>query len=262
MKIGVRNALKRQEAGEAGRRDPMAASARFRRLCWSGMTVSALFLSAFSGPATAANCGSTAAPGLDWSGCSKSSIMLQGSDLHGANLSEAHLDNTDLSGANLTAANLEKATLVRAWLKNVKAETANFKRIEAYRSSFSDILASGASFVSAELQRADFSNAQLTNADFSKAELGRANFDKAMLAGSKFSLANLSRANLATAVIDGPVDFKGAFMFLTRIEGLDLSMATGLEQPQLDLACGDQSTKLPAGVQTPGAWPCAPDQKD
>ena len=47
-----------------------------------------------------------------------------------------------------------------------------------------------------------------------------------------------------------------AFMFLTRIEGLDLSAAWGLQQAQIDLACGDTSTKLPAGLSAPAHWPC------
>ncbi|MDL2401023.1 pentapeptide repeat-containing protein [Rhizobium mayense] len=210
----------------------------------------------------AADCGDVARPGLNWSECSKTNIMLQGSDLHGANLAGVHFDSTDLSNANLTLANLEKATLVRTWLKNARAEAANFSRIEAYRSDFTNILATGARFVSAELQRAEFGGAQLANADFQKAELGRADFEKAVLTGVNFSLANLSRATLSGATIKGPVAFDGAFMFLTRIEGLDLSAATGLTQQQISLACGDKSTVLPAGLKMPEGWPCPPDDKD
>ncbi len=210
----------------------------------------------------AADCGNVAAPGLDWSKCSKTNIMLQNSDLHGANLAGAHFDSTDLSDANLTSANLEKATLVRAWLKNAKADGANFKRIEAYRSDFSNASVNGASFANAELQRAEFAGAQLANADFQKAELGRADFDKAILSDVNFSFANLSRATLGGAVMKGPVSFSGAFLYLARIEGLDLSNATGLQQAQLNLACGDGSTKLPTWLKAPAVWPCPPDDPD
>jgi len=226
------------------------------------LAVAILLVSGTHNPAQAGDCGNVAAPGLNWSECSKTNIMLQGSDLHGANLVGAHFDSTDLSNANLTLANLEKATLVRTWLKNARAEAANFSRIEAYRSDFSNVLANGARFASAELQRAEFSGAQLTNADFQKAELGRADFDKAVLTGSNFSFANLSRAALSGATIKGPVAFGGAFMYLTCIEGLDLSAATGLEQEQINLACGDKSTTLPAGLKVPETWPCPPDDKD
>jgi uncharacterized protein YjbI with pentapeptide repeats len=226
------------------------------------LAVTILLASGARNPAQAADCGNVASPGLDWSECSKTNIMLEGSDLQGANLAGAHFDSTDLSNANLTLANLEKATLVRAWLKNARAEAANFSRIEAYRADFSNISANGARFASAELQRAEFGGAQLTNADFQKAELGRADFDKAVLTGSNFSLANLSRAALSGATIKGPVAFGGAFMYLTRIEGLDLSTATGLEQEQINLACGDKATVLPAGLKSPENWPCPPDDKD
>ncbi|WP_349436722.1 pentapeptide repeat-containing protein [Pararhizobium sp. A13] len=223
---------------------------------------SALLLSAslFSAqPAMASDCGSTPAPGLDWSECTKKSLMLPSSELEGANLFGTDFSLTDLSGSNLTSANLEKANLVRAWLAGARAEKANFARVEAYRSSFVNIVANGASFAGAELQRADFSGAQLTGADFEKAELGRAHFKGAVLTGTRFSLANLSRADLSGTTFEGPLVFDQAFLYLTRIEGLDLSAAKGLEQAQVDLACGDDKTKLPAGLTAPSSWPCGSD---
>jgi uncharacterized protein YjbI with pentapeptide repeats len=227
------------------------------------LALSAAFLLGSSSNALrAADCGNVAGPGLDWSGCSKTNIMLQSSDLHGANLAGAHFDSTDLSDTNLTSANLEKATLVRAWLKNAKADGANFAKIEAYRSDFSNASANGVSFANAELQRAEFAGAQLKNADFQKAELGRADFDKAVLTGANFSFANLSRATLNGAVMDGATSFSGAFMYLTRIEGLDLSKASGLQQAQINLACGDNTTILPSWLKAPSSWPCPPDDKD
>lgn len=214
---------------------------------------------AATAPAMAAYCGSTPEPGLDWSECTKKNLMLPSSELEGANLSGTDFSLTDLSGSNLASANLEKANLVRAWLAGARAEKANFARVEAYRSSFANIAANGASFAGAELQRADFSGADLTGANFEKAEVGRVLFKGAILTGTRFALANLSRANLSGATFEGPLDFDQAFMFLTHIEGLDLSAAKGLEQTQIDLACGDKETKLPAGLTTPSAWPCASD---
>lgn len=89
-----------------------------------------------------------------------------------------------------------------------------------------------------------------------KGRARRADFDKAVLTAAKFSFANLSRADLSGATFETTPMFDRAFMFLTRIEGLDLSAATGLEQAQIDLACGDASTKLPAGLSAPTTWPC------
>ena len=143
-----------------------------------------------------------------------------------------------------------------ASLAGAKADKTNFTRVDAYRTSFAGVSAQGAVFTSAELQRADFTGANLTGADFQKAELGRVDFSKAILAGTSFPMANLSRALLQEATFQGPIDLTGAFMFLTRIEGIDLTKATGLQQTQVDLACGDANTKLPAGLKAPASWPC------
>ena len=224
-----------------------------------GMVLSTAASTFGCGAAVAADCGSTASPGLDWSECSKKSIIIPGSNLEGANLTGTDFNATDLGNSNLTSANFEKASLMRASLAGAKAEKANFSRVEAYRSSFVGISADGASFASAEFQRADFSGASLKNANFEKAELGRANFQKAILTDARFWLANLSRADLTGSTIKGKPVFEGAFMFRTRIEGVDLSAAQGLQQSQIDLACGDASTKLPDGLSTPGSWPCTAD---
>ena len=239
---GLAGAARKIVHGNAG---PLSAAAFFLALASAGS------------PAAAADCGGMPAPGLDWSECSKKNLLLQSSTLAGANLAGTDFSLTDLANSDLRGANLEKANLMRASLNAAKAEKANFAKAEAYRADFIDLAAAGASFAGAELQRADFTGADLTGTDFEKAEAGRANFDKAVLTGARFSLANLSRAHLAGASFEGPLDFDRAFLFLTRIEGLDLSAAKGLEQAQIDIACGDDKTKLPPGLTTPSDWPCA-----
>lgn len=247
--------------GEGGAYDPAvtkrAGGVRGKRLA---LGLSALLVTfTVSNPAYAANCKEPSAPGADWSDCNKKLLMLGGIDLEGGNLVNTDFTLTDLRGANLTSANLEKATLVRSSLAGARANKANFAKVEAYRSSFAGISAEGASFNSSELQRTNFSGAKLTGADFEKAELGRANFDKAVITGTRFPMANLSRATFSGSSFEGPLDFTDAFMFLTRIEGVDLSAATGLEQEQVNLTCGDSATKLPQGLTTPTNWPCPVD---
>ena len=212
--------------------------------------------------ARAADCRGDAGSSVDWSQCDKRLLMLGGSDLSGANLSRTDFTYTDLRNSALKGANFEKAKLVRTALSGSKAEGTKFNKAEAYRGDFSGVAAAGATFVSAEMQRALFVGADLTKTDFSKAELGRANFEKATLTGSKFTLANLSRARFEMSVFEGPLDFENAFMLLTRIEGVDLSAATGLQQAQIQLACGDASTKLPADITAPTTWPCADEVED
>lgn len=206
--------------------------------------------------AAAVECRADPRPGIDWSNCKKRLLMLDNSNFEGANLSGVDFSMTDLSRTNIKKANFNKTMLVRASLAGADAEGTNFERAEGYRSNLSGISASGATFVSAEMQRSNFSDADLTNVDFTKAELGRTVFYKAKLANTRFSLVNLSRSTFHNVDISGPIDFTNAFLFLTRIEGVDLSKATGLTQDQIALACGDDRTKLPEGLQKPEKWPC------
>ncbi len=219
-------------------------------------------MSTSSQPAMAASCRADASAGIDWSECNKRLLMLGGSVLDGADLHGTDFTYTDLRGSSFNKANLEKAKLIRTSLASSQLEGASLIKIEAYRSDFSDANAENAKFNSAEMQRANFENAKLVNADFSKAELGRADFNGAVLTGTKFTKANLSRASFTGAKFTGPIDFSDSFLLLARIEGLDLSAATGLDQKQIDIACGDDKTKLPQGLTKPATWPCPADPED
>jgi uncharacterized protein YjbI with pentapeptide repeats len=230
---------------------PLMKYARYGCLCLAGP------LWCYPGIADAADdCHDAPAPGIDWQNCDRTNLMLSGSDLSGANLAGADFSATDLRNNNLTGANLEKATLVRASLAGSVAKGSRFARIEAYRTDFSQIDARDANFQNAELQRSNFHHAKLAGADFTKADLGRSQFDGADISGDRFSLANVSRADFRGTTINAPVDFDHAFFFLARIEGVDLARATGLVQWQLDMACGDVRTRLPAGLTKPKTWPC------
>jgi len=215
---------------------------------------------ATAGARAAGDCSSEAAPGIDWQECEKRLLMLGGTDFKDAKLLSTDFTATDLRNANLPGADLEKAKLVRASLAGARAKGTRFARIEAYRTDFSGIKAEEASFESAELQRSNFKDAMLSKADFTKADLGRSQFHGAQLGHNRFALANVSRTDFRGASFSGPVDFDRAFFFLARIEGVDLSASTGLVQWQIDMACGDDKTALPAGLSKPAAWPCKFDQ--
>lgn len=207
----------------------------------------------------AASCRAEASAQIDWRECNKRLLMLGGSILDGADLRGTDFTFTDLRGSSFKKANLEKAKLIRTSLASSQLQGGNFVKVEAYRGDFNDADAENAKFNNAEMQRASFENAKLVGTDFSKAELGRADFEGATLTGAKFTMANLSRARFEGAKFTGPIDFENAFLLLTRIEGLDLSSATGLEQKQIDIACGSPETKLPQGLTTPASWPCPED---
>ncbi|NKN34926.1 pentapeptide repeat-containing protein [Agrobacterium sp. a22-2] len=222
----------------------------------SVLMLAALFGCSWQEALAANECRVSPTPGINWQNCDKKLLMLNGSDLGGANLTEADFTSTDLRDSNLAGAIFEDAVLVRASLARSKAQGANFSGIEAFRTEFGGMDAPGAVFVSAELSRSNFTKANLADTDFRKADLGRSQFDGADVSGSRFSLANLARTDFRQAAFAKPVDFDRAFMFLTRIEGVDLSAATGLTQWQLDMACGDDATVLPTGLKKAASWPC------
>jgi uncharacterized protein YjbI with pentapeptide repeats len=211
---------------------------------------------ALASPAAAVNCGASPQAGVNWQDCRKRNLMLDGVDLSRANLVEADFSSTDLRDTKLAASDFSKAALARAMLDNSDAAGANFEKALGYRTSFVNANLENANFNKAEMQRADFTDAVLTSADFEKSELGRVNFSGADINGTNFDYANLARADFRAAKFDTPIAFAGAYLYQTRIEGVDLSQATGLMQWQIDLACGDAATKLPQGLEAPAGWPC------
>ncbi len=209
-------------------------------------------------PGTAmADCSDSAGPNVNWSECRKRNLMLDGTDLSGAVMSGADLSSTDLRKTVLDGVSLEKAQLDRAMMDGSRAQQANFEKAQGVRSSFVGTNLAGANFTKSEMQRADFTDANLSGVNFEKSELARAVFAGADLSGVRFSYSNLARADLRGAKIGDPLDFTFAYMYRTRIDGLDLSSSIGLVQWQVDLACGDAGTKLPAGLSASPQWPCA-----
>ena len=220
--------------------------------------LSSLFTFGSFGEPAYADCRSSKAPGVDWQGCRKRNLILKGSDLSDAKFAGTDFTATDMRETKLTAADLTKATMMRASLDGAEAEGANFSKLHGYRTSFVGANLKGASFVRAEMTRADFTDVDLTNVNFERADLGRVKFRGATLTGAKFPFVNLSRADFRTSNFTGSIDFTGAYLFLTRFEGVDLGEAKGLEQWQLDLSCGDDKTQLPSGLEAPANWPCRP----
>jgi uncharacterized protein YjbI with pentapeptide repeats len=239
----------------------------------------ALLFLACAGPA-AARCGDAPGPKVDWTGCSKPQLMLGNDDLTGGVFSKAVLNFTDFAGAklagarfdeaelslakfqgaDLAGANLVKAVAWRANFTKANLEKANFTTAQMSRSLFVQAKLAGANFSKSELNRSDLTGADLSGADLSKAELARVNFTDAKLSGVDFDDSNLSRARLAGLDLSG-VKMAGAHLFRTQLRGANLSRATGLTQPQLDIACGGPDTRLPAGLNPPKGWPCQEDDE-
>jgi uncharacterized protein YjbI with pentapeptide repeats len=228
------------------------------RLCATAAIGLTVWLAA---PSTAlAGCRDNPKPGVDWSECRKRNVVLSGNDMSGANFYDIDPIGSDLRDSTLVDIRLEKAQLNRADFSRSKMTGANLTKAEAGRARFEQAELAGASFAKAELNRASFAGANLANSDLSKSELGRANFSGANLTNSRISFANLARAVFRGANVTG-TDMANSYLYLTRFEGVDLSGTSGLQQGQIALACGNDETRLPDGLQAPANWPCPGDEE-
>lgn len=106
----------------------------------------------------------------------------------------------------------------------------------------------------------DFSGARLRQSELQvvtadRADFHGANMSLANLFGGRFSSADFTDANLSGATLVGgyygAARFGGAVLRGANLAGSDLSLASGLTQAQLDTACGDATTLLPAGLTVP-----------
>ena len=207
-------------------------------------------------PAAAlAACNDAPAAGVDWGGCEKNRLILRKAQLQGAKLAGTTLNGGDLAQANLSGADLTRASVERVRFSGAELERAKLVRLIAYRANFSAAKLVGADLTKAELMRSNFTSANLSNANLEKAELQRAVLSGANLTGANLTGADLDRAVLTKSNLAG-AKFAQARMFLTRLEGVDLTGVSGLVQSQLDGTCGDSQTKLPKGLKPSSSWPC------
>jgi uncharacterized protein YjbI with pentapeptide repeats len=110
----------------------------------------------------------------------------------------------------------------------------------------------------ADLNFANLSGAHLGGADLRGAGLSYANLSDTNLSGADLRGADLSAANLSGADLR-IADLRGARLNWANLNGADLDDAnlsdTNLSQPQLDVACGTETT-LPQGLTL--RQPCVP----
>lgn len=156
-------------------------------------------------------------------------------ELQLANLERSILSNEDLRSADLRGAKLNEADLVGAQLEGADLRRAQLKGANLNGAQLED-----ADLFQAQLNRADLYEAQLEGADLRWAQLERADLRRAQLKGADLSGAQLEGADLTAAQLEG-ADLREA----------QLEDAIGLTQPQLDGACGNEGTQLPAGLTVP-----------
>lgn len=102
----------------------------------------------------------------------------------------------------------------------------------------------------ARLRQANLSLATMNQASFDRANLTVANLFGARFTGASFRNADLSQA-VAVGAHFGGANLSGARLTGTNLSGAELADAHGLTQAQLNTACGDHTTQLPAGLTIP-----------
>ncbi len=162
---------------------------------------------------------------------------LSGGKLHGSDLTGAHFRKARLYGVRgeqviMREAVFEDATLTGATLTHSTLRHANLHRAELERGQFHDN-----DFQSANLTGAKLSGSNLARSNFDRARLDNADLSGAVLDGGQFTRVRFGLATLTDASLNG-----------TNLSHSDLSLVEGLTQAQLEGACGNRHTKLPAGL--------------
>lgn len=123
----------------------------------------------------------------------------------------------------------------------------------------------GCNLFQADLAYYDASNINVSGARLRQSDMQLGTFDGWNLSGANLSVANLfgvrfnasnfSNVNFENATLVGGYfgssNFSGANLSGANLSGADLHLARGLTQGQLDRACGDRATRLPAGLRVP-----------
>ncbi|MCH2458980.1 MAG: pentapeptide repeat-containing protein [Henriciella sp.] len=123
----------------------------------------------------------------------------------------------------------------------------------------------GCNLFQADLAYLDIANINVSGARLRQSDMQLSTFDNWNLRGTnlsvtnmfgvRFNSSNFSDANLESATLVGGYfgssNFSGARLAGANLSGADLHLARGLTQAQLSQACGDQATRLPAGLSIP-----------
>lgn len=182
-------------------------------------------------------------------------VTLKNADFAGSIFNNSNLSGGQFDGSNLTGAHFKKALLYR--IEGQKVMMANAVLEDA---TLTEAHVTESVLRKANLRRADMSRGQFQNNDFSGADMESVKAPEVNFEGSNFEGAHLDHMNLEKAVLDESklkdVSFGYALMTDASMTGADLSGAKlsnvqGLNQEQLNTACGNVNTQLPSGLTIP-----------
>lgn len=150
-----------------------------------------------------------------------------------------------LTPARAVQGELRQALTVTEAMTGRPAEALLELDIQAHRDQVNAVLLRASELVRAQVpgDKLDYRGADLVGARLAHADLAGANLRGTCLIGADLSGVDLTLADLTGA------DLRGAIL-----RGANLARSLFLTQPQLDVAQGDASTKLPPSLTRPAHW--------
>src|SRR5690606_6428817 len=127
---------------------------------------------------------------------------------------------------------------------------ANCPGCNLFQADFGGAQLSGRSYSGSRLRQADLSLTVMNRANFARADLRDVTADGGVLSGADFRGADMPNASFVGAFLEG-ANFAGAKLAGANFSGAEMARARGLTQAQLNQACGDAATELPAGLRVP-----------
>jgi uncharacterized protein YjbI with pentapeptide repeats len=164
-------------------------------------------------------------------------------NLQRINAREGNFARALFRGAYCDHASFAEADISGAWFNGTRVNDASFHFARAREALFNGAQCDAAWFFDADLERAQFARASIKYASFSKSRLADAIFFDAKLSETRFQDAKLERASFRDA------DVMKAFLL-----GVDLSQVKDITFQQINSAFGDDSARLPAGIERPKEW--------
>ena len=119
-----------------------------------------------------------------------------------------------------------------------------------FQADFAGLEVTGLNFTGARLRQSDLSLSVMNRTSFRQTDLRDVNAYGAVFSSSNFSGADLTHASFVGTYLQG-ANLAGARLDGTNFSGAEMGRAQGLRQGQLDHACGDAQTQLPAGMRIP-----------
>ncbi|NHK27870.1 pentapeptide repeat-containing protein [Parvularcula flava] len=175
-----------------------------------------------------------------------------------ATLDRSTFSHTIMDGSMLDSAFIRQASFVQTDLKETTARGSDFSGSVFERADLGGSLMQSAIFDNAEFRDTSMTAVQFSGASFREARLTdtmamRSVFYRADLIGVVAERVSFRRARFDEALLIGAVlhetDVTSATFTNADLTGADLTTVTGLMQEQLNSACGNAMTKLPAGLK-------------